>query len=76
MGGDASVATGGFWSALTLATTLSLPMLFVVEDNGVAISTPSRLQTPGGNIATNLEGFGNLRVFDGGRRRIPRRAGA
>lgn len=64
LGGDASVATGGFWSALTLATTLSLPMLFVIEDNGIAISTPSTLQTPGGNIASNLEGFDNLRVLD------------
>ena len=65
MGGDASVATGGFWSALTLATTLSLPVLFVVEDNGIGISTPSWLQTPGGDIARNLSGFQNLRTFDG-----------
>ena len=28
LGGDASVATNGFWSALTMATTLKLPMLF------------------------------------------------
>lgn len=65
MGGDASVATGGFWSALTLATTLSLPMLLVIEDNGIGISTPSWLQTPGGNIARNLSGFQNLLVLDG-----------
>jgi 2-oxoisovalerate dehydrogenase E1 component len=65
MAGDGAVATSGFWSALTLATTLSLPMLIVIEDNGVALSTPSRLQTPGGNVAANLRGFCNLRVFDG-----------
>ncbi len=65
MGGDASVATGGFWSALTMATTLSLPMLFVIEDNGIGISTPSSLQIPGGNIASNLGGFQNLYVLDG-----------
>lgn len=65
MGGDASVATGGFWSALTLATTLSLPVLFVIEDNGIGISTPSWLQTPGGDIARNLSGFQNLRTFEG-----------
>jgi 2-oxoisovalerate dehydrogenase E1 component len=65
MSGDGAVATSGFWSALTLATTLSLPMLIVIEDNGVAISTPSHVQTPDGNIAANLRGFGNLQVFDG-----------
>jgi 2-oxoisovalerate dehydrogenase E1 component len=35
------VATNGFWSALTMATTLKLPMLFYVEDNGLGISVPS-----------------------------------
>ncbi|MGE5733108.1 MAG: thiamine pyrophosphate-dependent enzyme, partial [Gemmatimonas sp.] len=38
LGGEGSVATNGFWSALTMATTLSLPMLFYVEDNGLGIS--------------------------------------
>jgi 2-oxoisovalerate dehydrogenase E1 component len=65
MGGDGSVATNGFWSALTIATTLKLPILFVIEDNGFAISTPGELQTPGGNIAANLSAFNNLKVFDG-----------
>src|ERR1043165_3482163 len=65
LGGEASVATNGFWSALTIATTLRLPMLFYVEDNGFGISVPGRLQTPGGNIAANLASFGNLRVLDG-----------
>ena len=65
LGGEASVATNGFWSALTMATTLELPMLFYVEDNGLGISVRSELQTPGGNIARNLESFGNLFVRDG-----------
>jgi 2-oxoisovalerate dehydrogenase E1 component len=65
LGGEASVATNGFWSALTMATTLSLPMLFYVEDNGLGISVPSRFQTPGSNIAANLASFGNLLVRDG-----------
>lgn len=65
LGGDASVATNGFWSALTIATTLGLPMLFYIEDNGYGISTPGWLQTPGANIAKNLEGFSGLKVFDG-----------
>ncbi|HVW70208.1 MAG TPA: transketolase C-terminal domain-containing protein, partial [Steroidobacteraceae bacterium] len=65
LGGDASAATNGFWSALTVATTLQLPMLFYVEDNGFGISVSSQLQTPGGNIAANLRSFSGLTIFEG-----------
>jgi 2-oxoisovalerate dehydrogenase E1 component len=65
LGGDASVATNGFWSALTMATTLRLPMLFFIEDNGYGISVPGRLQTPGGDIAANLASFRGLAVISG-----------
>ncbi len=64
-GGDGSVASNGFWSALTIATTLSLPMLFFIEDNGYGISVPRHFQTPGGDIAANLASFGNLKVLTG-----------
>jgi 2-oxoisovalerate dehydrogenase E1 component len=64
-GGDGSVATNGFWSALTIATTLHLPLLFVVEDNDYAISVRKWLQTPGGDIARNLSSFENLTIFEG-----------
>lgn len=64
-GGDASCATNGFWSALGMATTLRLPMLFYIEDNGYGISVRSDLQTPRGNIAANLASFANLTVLDG-----------
>ena len=65
LGGDASCATNGFWSALTIATTEQLPMLFYVEDNGYGISVTSDKQTPGANIAANLASFKNLKVLDG-----------
>ena len=65
LGGDASVATNGFWSALTMATTLKLPMLFYIEDNDLGISVKGAMQTPGGNIARNLASFTNLLVKDG-----------
>jgi 2-oxoisovalerate dehydrogenase E1 component len=64
-GGDASTATNGFWAALNIATTERLPLLFFIEDNGYGISVPSRQQTPGGNIARNLEAFRGLRVLEG-----------
>jgi 2-oxoisovalerate dehydrogenase E1 component len=65
LGGDASAATNGFWSALNIATTLRLPLLFYIEDNAFGISVPSRLQTPGGNIAANLRAFNGLTVLEG-----------
>ncbi|WP_426198606.1 alpha-ketoacid dehydrogenase subunit alpha/beta [Pseudomonas sp. DC3200b2] len=65
LGGDGSVATNGFWSALTLATTQQLPMLFYIEDNGFGISVPSTFQTPGGDIARNLASFQGLHVLSG-----------
>lgn len=65
LGGEGSVATNGFWSALTIATTQDLPILFFIEDNGYGISVPGDLQTPGGNIAKNLYSFKNIRIFDG-----------
>src|SRR6185503_7950846 len=65
LGGEGSVATNGFWSSLTMATTLSLPMVFYIEDNGLGISVRGEMQTPGGNIARNLASFENLLVRDG-----------
>ena len=64
-GGDGAVASNGFWAALTIATTLNLPLLFVVEDNGYAISVESPHQTPEGNIAANLDSFRQLHIWDG-----------
>ncbi len=65
LGGDGSVATNGFWSALTIATTQNLPVLFYIEDNSYGISVPGEFQTPGGNIAKNLYSFKNINIFDG-----------
>ncbi len=64
-GGDGSVATNGFWSAITIATTLHLPVLFCIEDNGFGLSVPAEKQTPGGNISKNLASFENLHTLDG-----------
>lgn len=65
LGGEGSVATNGFWSCLTIATTLNLPLLFYIEDNGLGISVRGGMQTPGGNIAANLASFSNLFIRDG-----------
>ncbi|MFY7922170.1 MAG: thiamine pyrophosphate-dependent enzyme, partial [Gemmatimonas sp.] len=65
LGGDGSVATNGFWAALTMATTLKLPMLFYIEDNDLGISVRGGMQTPGGDIAQNLASFNNLFIRNG-----------
>src|SRR5205809_2962085 len=65
LGGDASCATGAFWSALTIATTQQLPLLIYIEDNGYGISVPSEYQTPGKDIAANLASFAGLTIFNG-----------
>ena len=59
------MATNGFWSALTIATTQRLPLLFYIEDNGYGISVTSDHQTPGANIARNLGSFSGLNVLQG-----------
>lgn len=62
MGGDGSTATNGFWAALNIVTTLSLPLLFFIEDNAFGLSVPSTYQTPGGDITKNLASFRNLEI--------------
>jgi len=64
LGGDGSVASNGFWAALNIVATLSLPYLFFIEDNGYGISVPGAFQTPGANIAQNLASFRNLRILE------------
>jgi 2-oxoisovalerate dehydrogenase E1 component len=64
-GGEASVASNGFWSALNIAATEHIPLLFFIEDNDYGISVPAECQTPGGNIAANLASYGSLLTLDG-----------
>ncbi len=64
MGGDSSMSTSGFWSALNISTTNNLPHLFYIEDNGYGISVPQEVQTPGGDQVANLSAYKNLKIID------------
>jgi 2-oxoisovalerate dehydrogenase E1 component len=61
--GDGATSEGEFWESLNTACTERLPVLYLVEDNGYAISVPVEVQTPGGDISRLVEHFPSLRVF-------------
>ncbi|MFB6264060.1 MAG: thiamine pyrophosphate-dependent enzyme, partial [Bradymonadaceae bacterium] len=65
--GDGATSEGEFWEALNTASNDNLPVLFMVEDNGYAISVPTFVQTAGGSISKCVRGFEDLYVteFDG-----------
>ena len=60
--GEGACSEGEFWEALSGACTLQVPLLFVVADNGWAISVPRRDQAPG-PIGRLVSGFPGLEVF-------------
>ncbi|HLH46070.1 MAG TPA: thiamine pyrophosphate-dependent enzyme, partial [Acidimicrobiales bacterium] len=59
--GEGATSEGEFWESLNTACTLHLPVLYVVADNGYAISVPSDEQSPA-PISELVAGFRGLAV--------------
>ncbi|HXP08144.1 MAG TPA: thiamine pyrophosphate-dependent enzyme, partial [Acidobacteriaceae bacterium] len=58
--GEGATSEGEFWEAMSSASSMRLPVLFVIEDNGYAISVPVEVNTPGGNISRLVANFPNF----------------
>jgi 2-oxoisovalerate dehydrogenase E1 component len=60
--GDGSTSEGEFWESLNTACSSRLPVVYLIEDNGWAISVPVEVQTPGGSISDLLRSFPHLLI--------------
>jgi 2-oxoisovalerate dehydrogenase E1 component len=58
--GEGATSEGEFFESLNAACLLKLPLLYLIEDNGYAISVPVEVQTAGGSISRLLRGFPDL----------------
>ena len=61
--GEGATSEGEFWESLNTACTRCAPILYLVEDNGYAISVPVEVQTAGGDISRLVESFPNLKLL-------------
>jgi 2-oxoisovalerate dehydrogenase E1 component len=63
-GGDGATSEGEFWESLNAACAKKLPLVYLIEDNGYAISVPVEVQTAGGNISKLVRDFPGLHVAE------------
>ena len=61
--GEGATSEGEFWEAVNIACLERLPIIYLVEDNGYAISVPVEKQTAGGDISKLVSGFPDLKLY-------------
>lgn len=61
--GEGTTSEGEFFEALNTASNKKLPIIFLVEDNGYAISVPVEVQTAGGSISELVKGYPDLKLI-------------
>jgi len=61
--GDGATSEGEFWESLNIACLEKLAIIYLVEDNGYAISVPVEKQTAGGDVSKLVTGFPGLKIF-------------
>ncbi len=62
--GDGATSEGEFWESLNIACLEKLAIVYLVEDNGYAISVPVEKQTAGGDVSKLVTGFPGLKIFN------------
>src|SRR5271166_3130064 len=62
--GDGATSEGEFWESLNVACAKKLPLFYLIEDNGYAISVPIEVQTAGGSISRLVKGFPGLHIAE------------
>lgn len=62
--GEGATSEGEFWESLNWASNARLPLFYLVEDNGYAISVTTDVQTAGGSISRLLKNYPSLLTLE------------